>query len=108
MCVRALPTCTAVFPAGHAVIDQCSTLNFARRDQCFGCGAAAGGGFGSSIPTNVLRVSRLRRSITVEQVCDIHCCGPFFVLVPKKMGVGLWLSYVVDTRAVSLLRFGFS
>lgn len=48
--------------------DQCSTLNFARRERCFGCGAAAGGGFDSSIPTNVLRVSRLRRSTTVEQV----------------------------------------
>lgn len=52
-------------------IDQCSTLNFARRGQCFGCGAAAGCGFGSSIPTNVLRVSRLRRSTTVDQVCSL-------------------------------------
>eukprot|EP00752_Nemacystus_decipiens_P004796 g4364.t1 len=55
--------------------NKCSTLNFARRDQCFGCGAAAGGGFDSSIPTNVLRVSRLRRSITVEQV--VHALKAF-------------------------------
>lgn len=54
------------------MIDQCSTLNFARRDQCFGCGAAAGGGFSSSIPTNVLRVSKLRRNVTVEQVCATY------------------------------------